>query len=475
MSLDLEGTSKLPAAKAENLRRRIATGLFTLGSFPIEYTYYGDQFRAEWRAEAVDVIGSAFLGLTLACARCHDHKFDPLPQRDYYRLTALFAGSTEREIPLGSLFDVQSSSRNFPLLAHAEALKQQVRRARGAERDTLLRQLGEAFLRAPSRPPTANVLAPDDTLHPSHILIRGDFKNKGEPVHPGFLSALHPGPAIQEPLRRKALAQWLTHPANPLLARVMVNRIWQGHFGHGIVRTPNDFGRQGELPTHPELLDFLATEFAANRWSIKSLHRLIMTSRAYRATSQLDPTPDPDNRSLSRMSRRRLDADALRDSALAVAGLLNLKMGGVGVIPKLSSEELLAARMPNLWPAHPDPAEHHRRSIYLQMKRSLTLPMLQVFDAPDPAASCARRESSTVAPQALALLNSEFSQTVAAAFAARLEKEAPSDPIPHAWRLAFGRPPSPEERATAAAYLARNSLPRLCLLILNMSEFLYVD
>jgi cytochrome c553 len=475
MSLDLEGTSKLPAAKAENLRRRIATGLFTLGSFPIEYTYYGDQFRAEWRAEAVDVIGSAFLGLTLACARCHDHKFDPLPQRDYYRLTALFAGSTEREIPLGSLFDVQTSSRNFPLLAHAEALKQQVRRARGAERDKLLRELGEAFLRAPSRPPTANVLAPDDAVHPTHILIRGDFKNKGEPVQPGFLSALHPGAAIQEPLRRKALAQWLTHPANPLLARVMVNRIWQGHFGHGIVRTPNDFGRQGELPTHPELLDLLATEFAANRWSIKSLHRLIMTSRAYRATSQLDPTPDPDNRSLSRMSRRRLDADALRDSALAVAGLLNLKMGGVGVIPKLSSEELLAARMPNLWPAHPDPAEHHRRSIYLQMKRSLTLPMLQVFDAPDPAASCARRESSTVAPQALALLNSEFSQQVAAAFAARLEKEAPADPIPHAWRLAFGRPPSPEERATGAAYLARNSLPRLCLLILNMSEFLYVD
>lgn len=458
-NLDLEGTSKLPAAKTENLQRRIGTGLFTIGSFPIEFTYYGDQFRAEWQADAVDTIGSAFLGLTVGCARCHDHKFDAISQRDYYALTALFAGSVEKEIPLGSLFDVQTSSRGFPLLANAEAMKQKARRAKGAERAALLQQLGEAYLRAPERPATANVLGHEETTPDTHILIRGDFKHKGAKVEPGFISSLHPGPPIQEKQRRAALAKWLTSESNPLLARVMVNRIWQGHFGDGLVRTPNDFGRQGEPPTQPELLDWLATEFVAQKWSIKAMHRLIMNSSAYRAPA----------------APRRLDADAIRDHTLAVAGILNLKMGGVGIIPPLSGEELQAARTPNLWPAHPDPAEHNRRSIYLQMKRSLTLPMLQIFDAPDTAASCARREKSTVAPQALARMNSAFTASAASAFAARLQREAPDNPIDHAWRLAFSRLPTESERQTAQEYLSRNSLPRLCLLILNMSEFLYVD
>jgi len=475
MNLDLEGTSKLPSVKEENLRRRIATGLFTIGSFPIEYTYYGDQFRAEWRADAVDTVGAAFLGLTVGCARCHDHKFDPISQREYYSLTALFAGSGEREIPLGSLFDVQTSSRGFPLLAHAEAVKQRTRRARGAERAALLQQLGEAYLRAPDRPPTANVLAHEEFVPDTHILVRGDFKNKGAKVEPGYIAALPAGPHVLDRQRRKSLALWLTGPANSLTSRVMVNRIWQGHFGEGIVRTPNDFGRQGDAPTHPELLDWLAAEFNAKNGSIKTMHRLIMASAAYQASSNASPSGDPENIHITRMNRRRLDADAIRDNTLAVAGLLNLKMGGVGVIPKLSSEEILAARMPNLWPAHPDPAEHNRRSVYLQMKRSLTLPMLQVFDAPDSASSCARREKSTVAPQALAMLNSEFTASAAAAFAARLQREAPDNPIDRAWKIAFARTPSPTELRTAQTYLDRNSLPRLCLLILNMSEFLYVD
>lgn len=459
MNLDLEGTSKLPEAKAQNLQRRIGTGLFTIGSFPIEFTYYGDQFRAEWQADAVDTVGSAFLGLTVGCARCHDHKFDPISQRDYYALTALFAGSVEKEIPLGSLFDVQTSSRGFPLLANAEAMKQKARRARGAERTALLQQLGEAYLRAPDRPATANVLGHEESTPDTHILVRGDFKNKGAKVEPGFIAALHPGPAVMDRQRRAALAKWLTSESNPLLARVMVNRIWQGHFGEGLVRTPNDFGRQGEPPTNPELLDWLATEFAAQKWSVKAMHRLIMNSSAYRASG----------------SPRRLDADAIRDSTLAVAGTLNLKMGGVGIIPQLSAEEILAARTPNLWPAHPDPAEHNRRSVYLQMKRSLTLPMLQVFDAPDTAASCARRETSTVAPQALARMNSAFTASAANAFAARLQKEAPDNPIDHAWRIAFSRLPTASEKQTAQDYLNRNSLTRFCLLILNMNEFLYVD
>ncbi len=522
-SMDLEGTLKLPKEKEENVNRRIGTSLFTIGSFPIEFTYYGDQFRAEWQADAVDTVGGAFLGLTVGCARCHDHKFDPISQRDYYRMNALFAGSVEREIPLVSLFDVETASRNFPLLGQLEALKQMARGggrgrgrggrgaapavdqtaadptdadavpppARGApdpQRAALMQQIGEAYLRAPERYPVANVLAHEELVPDTYILTRGDFKKRGEKVEPGFLSALNPGPPIDEPKgilfvprRRKALALWLTSPEQPLLARVMVNRIWQGHFGEGIVRTPNDFGRQGDPPTHPELLDWLAVEFAQRGWSIKEMHRMIMLSNTYRSSSVAGDDSlqkDPENHYLSRMNRSRLDGDAIRDNVLAVAGTLNLKMGGVGVIPPLTREEILAARMPQLWPANPNPAEHTRRSIYLQMKRSMTLPMLQIFDAPDTATSCPRREKSTVAPQALAMMNSEFTVAQAGQFASRIAKEAGGSPeasVEAAWRLALGRPPNPEERQTALEYLSRNSLPRLCLLIFNMSEFIYVD
>ncbi len=510
-NMDLEGTLKLPKEKEENVNRRIGTSLFTLGSFPIEFTYYGDQFRAEWHADAVDTVGYAFLGLTVACARCHDHKFDPISQRDYYRMCALFSGSVEREIPLVSLFDIETNSRNFPLLAQAQTLKRMAGgagrgrkrgggqaeeetaaaarpSANGPQRAELLQQLGEAYLRAPERYPTANVLAHEEVVPDTHILVRGDFKKKGEKVEPGFLAALNPGPPIREPKdylfvpqRRKALALWLTSPYQPLVGRVMVNRIWQGHFGQGIVRTPNDFGRQGEPPTHPELLDWLAAEFAARGWSIKQMHRLIMLSNAYQSASvagEENVRKDPENRYFSRMSRQRLDADAIRDNILAVAGTLNLKMGGVGIIPPLAREEILAARMPYLWPANPDPAEHTRRSVYLQMKRSMTLPMLQIFDAPDTATSCPRRETSTVAPQALALMNSEFSTAQAEHFAARVRKQAGENPeaeVDTAWRIAFGRPPAGAERVTALDYLQRNSLSRLCLLIFNMSEFVYVD
>jgi hypothetical protein len=309
-------------------------------------------------------------------------------------------------------------------------------------------------------------------------------------VEPGFLSALNPAPPIEEPKgilfvpqRRKALALWLTSPDQPLLSRVMVNRIWQGHFTEGIVRTPNDFGRQGDLPTHPELLDWLAVEFAARGFSMKQMHRLIMLSNTYQqASSVADASPslqrDPENHYLSHMNRHRLDGDSIRDTVLDVAGTLNLKMGGVGVIPPLTKEELQAARMKQMWPAHPDPSEHVRRSIYLQMKRSMTLPVLQIFDAPDTASSCARRETATVAPQALAMMNGEFTQAQAEQFAARLRKinaDSPEAWVENAWLIAFSRSPTAVERRTAEDYVRRNSLARLCLLIFNMNEFIYVD
>jgi hypothetical protein len=507
-NLDLEGTDKLSKEKEENVRRRIGTSLFTLGAFPIEYTYYGEQYRAEWEADAVDTVGAAFLGLTVACARCHDHKFDPISQRDYYRMNAIFAGSEEREIPLVSLFTIQTYTRQFPLIAQAQNLKQMVGRGRrrrtqddqmgdgappetpagpDAKRAALLQQLGQAYASLSERYPTAQVLAHQEVVPDTYILSRGDFKQKGQKVEPGFLSALNPAPPIEEPKgflfvpqRRKALALWLTSPDQPLLSRVMVNRIWQGHFGEGIVRTPNDFGRQGDAPTHPELLDWLAVEFAQRGWSMKQMHRLIMLSNTYQqASSVADDSPslqkDPENYYLSHMNRRRLDGDAIRDTVLDVAGTLNLKMGGVGVIPPLTKEELQAARMKQMWPAHPDPSEHVRRSIYLQMKRSMTLPVLQIFDAPDTASSCPRRETATVAPQALAMMNSEFTLAQAEQFAGRIRKQNAESPVEMAWQIAFGRSPSAVERSTAEDYLRRNSLSRLCLLIFNMNEFIYVD
>jgi hypothetical protein len=510
-NLDLEGTDKLSKEKTGNVHRRIGTSLFTLGAFPIEYTYYGEQYRAEWEADAVDTVGAAFLGLTVACARCHDHKFDPISQRDYYRMNAIFAGSEEREIPLVSLFTIQTYTRQFPLIAQAQNLKQMVGRGRrrrtqddqmddGApaerpaapdpKRAALLQQLGQAYASIPERYPTAQVLAHQEIVPDTYILSHGDFKQKGQKVEPGFLSALNPGPPIEEPKgvlfvpqRRKALALWLTSPDQPLLGRVMVNRIWQGHFSEGIVRTPNDFGRQGDSPTHPELLDWLAVEFAARGGSIKQMHKLIMLSNTYRQASSVpDNSPslqkDPENHYLSRMNRHRLDGDAIRDTVLDVAGTLNLKMGGVGVIPPLTKEELQAARMKQMWPAHPDPSEHVRRSIYLQMKRSMTVPMLQIFDAPDTASSCPRRETATVAPQALAMMNGEFTQAQAEQFAARVRKlnaDSPEAWVENAWQIAFSRSPSAVERRTAEDYVRRNSLARLCLLIFNMNEFIYVD
>ena len=488
---DLEGTLNLPPEKRRNMNRRIATSLFTLGAFPIEYTYYGDLYRAEWSAEAIDVIGAAFLGLTLECARCHDHKSDPISQRDYYRLTAFFAGSAEREIPLGSLFDIQTNTRAFPLLEHARALKRMAKRSKKLgkqRRREMLERLGQAYLAAPEPLPTAKVLGHEESVPATFVLDHGDFRKRGGRVDPGFPAAIAAMPSLPAseiarfpPRRRAALAIWLTSEDQPLVARVMVNRIWQHHFGAGLVRTPNDFGRHGDPPTHPQLLDWLAVEFTDRGWSVKQMHKLIMLSSTYRSSSlasERGKELDPDNRYLWRMKRRRLDADAIRDSILKVSGHLNLKMGGVGVIPPLTGEEILAARMPHLWPTHPDPNEHARRSVYLQVKRSMALPMLQIFDAPDTSASCARRESSTVAPQALAMMNSDFVLNEARAFAERLRRETDGQPaslVDAGWWLALGRAPNSDERRTALDFLARNSLTDLCLMLFNLNEFIYVD
>ncbi len=492
--LEREGGYFIPQEKLDRLERWIGTGLFAVGPVNYEFALSGDQFRVEWQADAVETTGAAFLGLTLGCARCHDHKFDPISQRDYFQFSALFAGSEDREIPIVGRYGIFDYTRNVPRQEKADQIKARMQRldkARGEramtaaerdERETDLRMLGAAYLKAPLRIQTATILAHTDPVPDTHILGRGEFANRGEVVKPGLPRALPGAPEIIEPAsgpfvpqRRKALAEWLASRANPLPARVMANRIWQGHFGRGLVATPNDFGRQGDAPTHPELLDWLAAEFIEQGWSVKSLHRLLMTSEAYRRSSGPDAANakiDATNAYLWRMNRRRLEAEEIRDTVLLAAGQLNPKMFGPPVVLPLNKEEFLGIREPELWPVTLDADEHRRRSVYLYVKRSFKMPMLETFDVPDPILSCARRESSTVAPQALAMMNGDFTRTYAAKMA---ERFAGLGAIEGAWRQMLGRAPTAEERERAQQFLQRNSLTDLCWLILNMNEFLYVD
>ncbi len=471
-NFDLNGTYELPESKLASLEKRLGTSLYTLAAMPVEYTFFGDQYRAEWQAEAATVTANAFLGLTFQCARCHDHKFDPIAQKDFYRLGAFFAGSEDREIPITSQMRIYEYTRYQTKVVALEELRKKFLEISPTDkspaakdaRESLYRQMGEAFAKTPVMYDKANLLVHTEPVPDTYVLPRGDSMQKGEKVGPAIPAVFGPSPSLNEPAdgnfiprRRKALAEWLASRDNPLTARVMVNRIWQGHFGTGLVATPNDFGRQGEKPENQELLDWLAAEFMDQGWSMKSMHRTIMNSAAYKAQR----TP------------RRLDAESIRDGVLATSGALNTKMFGQPVVTPLAKDEREAMRDLTMWPVSADPAEYDRRSVYLFVKRSFRLPMLDTFDAPDSAESCPRRESSTVAPQALALMNSAWTFAQAQKFAARLAKSV--DPVGDAWRLALGRDPGADERAKAADYLSSNNLDRLCLLVFNMSEFLYVN
>ena len=300
--------------------------------------------------------------------------------------------------------------------------------------------------------PTATVLGHEQPeLVPTvYVLSRGDLSRPKEAVQPALPAILARNTGREAALAgpfgsRKELALWLTQPDHPLTARVMVNRIWAWHFGRGIVATPNDFGRMGQPPTHPELLDWLATEFVARGWKIKEMHRLIMLSRTYRQRSDFFSEEhgriDPDNRFLWRMNRRRLEAESLWDAVHAVAGTLNLKMGGRPVMPPLAAEELTDKAF---WVTNADPQEHTRRGLYILVRRNFRFPLFDIFDAPVNAVSCAGRDVSTVAPQALWLMNNKTAFGQSQAFAARLVREAGNKPeswIDRGWRLALGRQP----------------------------------
>jgi hypothetical protein len=286
--------------------------------------------------------------------------------------------------------------------------------------------------------------------------------------------------------RRTALANWLTSPENPLVARVIVNRIWQFRMGTGIVRTPNDFGVMGDRPSNQALLDWLASEFVAQGWSVKTMDRLIVTSSVYLQSSSPDKEReaiDPDNRLYWRMNRKRMEGETLRDAILSVSGSLNPKLGGRPVLIPIEPEvyDLIFTEheRDGLWPVNPDKSVQNRRSIYLYDKRSVRLPLLTAFDQPDAITSCPVRPVSTHALQALSLLNSDFMQEQSRTFAARLQAECKKDnqacEVNAAWKLGLGRTPSAAEQKLAKKFFADGgSLIDMSLALLNRNEFLYV-
>jgi hypothetical protein len=450
--------------------------------------------RNEVMTEMANVVSGSLLGVTLGCARCHDHKFDPFRQSDYYRLQAYFSGVFENNIPKAAPEEVAAwktqteatKAEIKKLTTEAKAIQDPTARAALMTRieqieDTLPEPLPALY--------TVAVKPAERT--PIHLLGRGDFRNKGDRVGmrpPGvLLPDKEPELPESDPHPRMDLAKWVTNPNNPLTARVMANRIWQFHFGRGIVGTPNDFGRMGERPTHPELLDWLANEFVSGGWSVQRMHRLILMSNTYQQSSALpsDQTyrklamdKDPDNKLLWRANRQRLEAEEIRDSILAVSGRLNPAMGGPSIMVPINPELVGALYKPQQWKVAKDTREHERRSVYLLHKRNLRLPFLEVFDQPDALVSCPRREASTHAPQSLELLNGSFTNQQAERLAERLEREAGKDPrkqVDLAFRLTTGHPPAPEQLRESLRFLKSGSKKEFALAMFNLNAFLYVN
>jgi hypothetical protein len=444
--------------------------------------------RNEVLTEMTNIVGSALLGVTLGCARCHDHKFDPIRQSDYYRMQAYFAGVWGKDVPHST------PAEQAAWQARSEQYEQQMKRMKAAMQDAsaaehaaLENKIEELKDKMAETPPALFTVTDDPARRSEiHLLARGDYQNKGDRVGMRPLGVLLPQGAPELPdstaKPRAELAKWVVDADNPLTARVMANRIWHYHFGRGIVGTPNDFGRMGERPTHPELLDYLANEFVASGWSIKHVHRLILLSSTYRQSSAAANAAalekDPDNKLLWRFNRQRLEAEEIRDAMLSVSGQLNPTEGGPSVIVPIDPDLVHALYKPWQWSVTPDPAEHNRRSAYLFSKRNLHLPFLEVFDAPEAQVSCPRRESSTHAPQALELLNGDFSNRQADAFAARLLAEVGKGharQVELAYRLATGRPPAPNEKQLALEFLKTQPLREFALAMFNLNAFLYVN
>jgi hypothetical protein len=468
---------------------RIAAGFNRLG--PLRKNAGNQEVassRTEVLAEMTNIVGSALLGVTLGCARCHDHKFDPIRQTDYYRMQAFFAATQADDVQLASAEELAVYKKQVDEIdARMKAVKKRMT-SEGATEGDIEKQLAAIEDQKPEPLPSLFSVSNDSkNITPIHVLARGDYRSPGQQVHARPLGILipHGTPELSEDTAnpRTSLADWLLAPAHPLTARVIVNRIWLGHFGRGIVATPNDFGRMGSRPSNPDLLDYLADRLVEGGWKFKPLHRELVLSSTYRQSyehlnAQLCRSQDPDNVYLWHFERRRLEAEEIRDAALAVADKLNLKTGGPGVITPIDQELTNLLYKPSQWKVDRDESEHNRRSVYLIAKRNLRLPMMELFDAPDYQISCPRRESSTHAPQALELTNGPFANRMAAALAERLRKEAGADPVRQvelAYQLATGRIPTAKERAIAFRFLRTAPLQEFALAVLNLNAFLYVE
>lgn len=531
----------------ESAEARIATGYLRLGP---ENNIKNEQTRLDELDDVVATTSNSLLAMTVGCARCHNHKFDPIPQKDYYRIQAVFWPSSAQEYPLVDEASVaahkQARERVDKLQAPLKQESQKIvkpykdtwiaekksalpeylkvalatpleQRSEGqklnviqiektlegmpegltnrfsaadkARYDDLQKQIALLEKERPKTLPTAmSVTEKGREATPSYFLHRGS--QKGTQMTPGVLSVAtesewpfpEPAPNAKSSERRKNFALWVTNPANPLTPRVMVNRIWQHHFGEGLVRTPNNFGKMGERPSHPELLDWLASEFMAQGWRMKPLHRMILMSETYRMSSDdltANLAKDPDNRFVWRMPRRRLEGEAIRDSVLAVAGSLNRTVGGEPVFPYIDPS-LFQASSKRTWNGRPDTdTSTWRRSLYVFSKRSIPLPMLEVFDKPDTIGSCARRSRSTVAPQALILMNNSFMALHSQKFAEKLKAEAKGDTgrlITLAFEQALGRQPTQTERERTQTYLQKGdlALEDFCHALFNLNEFVYI-
>jgi len=447
--------------------------------------------RTEVLTEMANIVGAAFLGMTMGCARCHDHKFDPIRQSDYYRLQGYFAQTQEHDVVVATP-EEQAKHKEImaPIEAEMRKLRFSMRRASEEDKGKILTRLEEIDAQMPA-PLTAMYAVKDDskTMTQIHMLQRGDYRNKGEKVGMRAPGVLLPDGTPELPLDtekpRLRLAEWITEPSNPLTARVMVNRIFGYHFGRPIVTTPNDFGKMGTRPSHPELLDYLANEYVKSGWKMKPLHRMILLSSSYRQASQSAneeayKTKDPENKWLWKANRRRLEAEEIRDTMLAVSGRLNPKAGGPSVMVNIDPELIKDLKRPQYWAPTRDKTEHDRRTIYMIYKRNLILPFMQVFDSPDTLLSCARRDQSTHAPQALELLNGTVSNDLAVAFAKRLQAAAPAARarVDLAFRLAAGRLPNERERLLSLKYLDDPdpaAATEFALSLFNSNAFLYVN
>src|ERR1051326_7386544 len=532
----------------------IATGFLRLGPA----IGGGERGKQDSLDDVITTTSMTFLGMTVGCARCHNHKFDPIPQKDYYRIQSVFFSTrpntyalvsteevakyraavnriTELQRPfrkakadleapyqkrlveeaISKLPEYMQAAWRTPPDKRSDGQKLNVRQIeKTLTDDTLAHKIDEPMIlslmtdderkkhqelkdkiaeledQKPKMYPTA--LASTDSgpaAQPSYFLNRGVPDAKGSLMTPGVLSAAttgeyaYPAPpaGAKTTWRRRGFAEWVASPENPLTSRVMVNRIWEHHFGEGIVRTPRNFGRMGEAPSHPQLLDWLAAEFVARGWSMKAMHRLMMNSQLYQMSSSDNMASlaiDPENRYFWRMPRERMEAEILRDNILVAAGTLDRTLGGPCVFPYIAPD-LIQGSSHRTWPGKSDDdPSTWRRGIYIYSKRSIRYPLFEAYDQPNLVNTCDRRNRSTIAPQALMMMNNNFVITQAKLFAARLRKEAGDDPaaqVTRAFQLALDRTPTQSEKASALAFLkgGGDRLADFAQAMFNLNEFIY--